>query len=58
MVQYIAVLLKALKQAHVWMVTGCKNNETSSVMESHSNVCQLLTEIAVWFHHASCVIAF
>ena len=35
-----------------------KSNETSSVMEPYSNLCQLPAEIAVWFHHTACFIAF
>ena len=40
------------------MVTDIKSNETSSVMEPQSNLCQLPAEIAVWFHHTACFIAF
>ena len=31
---------------------------TVSVMEPHSNFCRQLAEIAVWFHHTACFIAF
>ena len=35
-----------------------KTKWPSSVMEPHSNLCQLSAEIAVWLHHTACFIVF
>ena len=39
------------------LLTGLQSTETSSAIESHSNLCQLPAEIAVWFLHTACFIA-
>ena len=36
-------------------VKCAQNKMASSVMEPHSNLCQLSAEIAVWFHHSHCL---
>ena len=42
----------------MWVECMLKTKWPSSVMEPHSNLCQLLAEIAVWLHHTACFIVF
>ena len=38
----------------MWVEHVLKTKWPSSVMEPHSNLCQLPAEIAVWFHRSLC----